>query len=160
MALGALVAVVLGLVLRSLTHSAPLFLLFSSLALSGMATANVLLPSLVKRHFPQHVGKMTAAYTTSMAIGLTTASVTTVPVASQFAAEGWRAGLGVWALVALVAVLPWLVLAREGRDPHASAAGSIGLRDVARTRLGWAMASFFGLQSLQAYAVFGWFAQV
>ncbi len=28
---------------------------------------------------------------------------------------------------------------------------------IARTRLGWTMAVFFGLQSLQAYAVFGWF---
>ena len=33
-------------------------------------------------------------------------------------------------------------------------------RDVARTRLGQAMALFFGLQSLQAYAIFGWFAQL
>jgi MFS transporter, CP family, cyanate transporter len=31
---------------------------------------------------------------------------------------------------------------------------------VARTRLGWAMAVFFGLQSMHAYAIFGWFAQV
>ena len=29
-----------------------------------------------------------------------------------------------------------------------------------RTRLGLAMAAFFGLQSMQAYAVFGWFAQL
>lgn len=160
-ALAALLAVVLGLALRAFTHSAPLFLLLSLLALSGMATANVLLPSLVKRHFPQHVGRMTAVYTTSMAIGLTTSSVTTVPVAAHFAREGWRVGLAVWALVALIAVLPWLLLAREGSEPHqAGAQQAIRLRDVARTRLGWAMAAFFGLQSLQAYAVFGWFAQV
>ena len=31
---------------------------------------------------------------------------------------------------------------------------------MARTRLGWAMALFFGLQSIQAYAIFGWFAQL
>jgi CP family cyanate transporter-like MFS transporter len=31
---------------------------------------------------------------------------------------------------------------------------------VARTRLGWFMALFFGLQSLQAYSVFGWFATI
>lgn len=160
-ALAALLAVVLGLAMRALTHSAPLFLLLSLLALSGMATANVLLPSLVKRHFPRHVGRMTAVYTTSMAIGLTTSSVTTVPVAAQFATEGWRVGLAVWALVALIAVLPWLLLARDGGEPRqAGPQHAIRLRDVARTRLGWAMAAFFGLQSLQAYAVFGWFAQV
>jgi CP family cyanate transporter-like MFS transporter len=31
---------------------------------------------------------------------------------------------------------------------------------VARTRLGWLMALFFGLQSLQAYSIFGWFAEL
>jgi len=157
--LAALVAVVLGLLLRAWTASTPLFLLFSLLALAGMATANVLLPSLVKRHFPDDVGRMTAVYTTSMAIGLTTASVTTVPVASQFAEQGWRMGLGVWALVAIVALLPWVALAR-GDTRSAGPTQRIGLRDVARTRLGWLMAAFFGFQSLQAYAVFGWFAQV
>ncbi len=34
----------------------------------------------------------------------------------------------------------------------------MGYGDIARTRLGWAMTLFFGLQSLKAYAVFGWFA--
>ena len=31
---------------------------------------------------------------------------------------------------------------------------------MARTRLGWLMALFFGLQSLQAYSIFGWFAEL
>ena len=31
---------------------------------------------------------------------------------------------------------------------------------MARTRLGWAMVIFFGLQSMQAYTIFGWFAQL
>ena len=34
------------------------------------------------------------------------------------------------------------------------------LRAVARTRLGWGMALAFGVQSMQAYTVFGWFAQL
>ena len=38
--------------------------------------------------------------------------------------------------------------------------GHVGLLDVARTRLGWLMALFFGLQSLQAYSIFGWFAEL
>jgi CP family cyanate transporter-like MFS transporter len=157
--LAALLLVVLGLLVRAQTSSTPVFLALSFVGLSGMATANVLLPSLVRVHFPNRVGQMTAVYTTSMAIGLTAASVLTVPVADRVAGEGWRAGLGVWALTALLAVLPWLVLARS--DAHTvSSAHAIRMRDIARTRLGWSMAAFFGLQSLQAYAIFGWFAQV
>jgi len=48
-----------------------------------------------------------------------------------------------------------------GHDKHLeTGARSISFADVARTRIGWAMALFFGLQSLQAYSIFGWFAQL
>jgi CP family cyanate transporter-like MFS transporter len=71
----------------------------------------------------------------------------------------WRSGLLAWAVTAAVAVVPWLGLIRHDRAPEASR-GRVSLAAVARTRLGWGMALFFGLQSLQAYSVFGWFAQV
>lgn len=155
--LAALVTVALGLGLRAVVDSPALFLLLSLVALAGMAAANVLLPSLVKLHFPDRVGAVTALYTTSLAVGLTCALTLTVPVSD--ALGGWRAGLGVWAIVAVVAALPWVLMI--GHDQHLAAGPhTVTLVQVARTRLGLAMALFFGLQSLQAYAVFGWFAQL
>ena len=154
----ALVAVLVGLGLRARTESIPVFLAMSLLALGGMATANVLLPSLVKLHFPDRVGLMTSIYTTALAVGLTSASVLTVPIAQQLGS--WRWGLGAWALAALVAALPWLGLLRHDRAPESGGRGRLSLGAVARTRLGWGMALFFGFQSLQAYSVFGWFAKV
>ena len=153
----ALLCVVGGLAGRGVTSSVPVFLVLSLLALAGMASANVLLPSLVKLHFPNQIGLMTAVYSTALAIGLTSASVLTVPIGE--AQDGWRSGLTVWAVTAGIAVLPWLALVAHDRRPE-EAEGHIGLLDVARTRLGWLMALFFGLQSLQAYAVFGWFAEL
>ncbi|CAN5200213.1 MFS transporter [soil metagenome] len=153
----ALVAVVVGLALRARTDSVLLFLLLSLLALAGMATANVLLPSLVKLHFPHRVGLLTSVYTTALAIGLTLASVLTVPLGEVLGS--WRWGIGIWALTALVAAVPWVRLVRHDAAP-ADGRREITLAQVAQTRLGWSMAAFFGLQSLQAYAVFGWFAQV
>jgi CP family cyanate transporter-like MFS transporter len=153
----ALLSVVVGLVLRSRTERVPLFLLLSLLALAGMATANVLLPSLVKLHFPGRVGLMTSVYTTALAIGLTMASVLTVPLSD--ALGSWRWGLFAWAVTAAVAALPWIGLVRHDRKPESQTSG-LSLAAVARTRLGWGMALFFGFQSLQAYAIFGWFAQV
>jgi CP family cyanate transporter-like MFS transporter len=154
----ALVAVLVGLGLRSQADQVVLFLLLSLLALAGMATANVLLPSLVKLHFPDRVGLMTSVYTTSLAVGLTSASVLTVPLAEHFGS--WRWGLLAWAVAAGVAALPWLGLLRHDRKPESGGRGRLSLGAVARTRLGWFMALFFGLQSLQAYSVFGWFAKV
>ncbi|WP_245644628.1 MFS transporter [Nocardioides jensenii] len=152
-----LLLVTAGLGLRAVVDRPAGFLALSMVALAGMAAANVLLPSLVKLHFPDRVGAITAVYTTSLAIGLTGALTLTVPVADSLG--GWRVGLGVWAVVALVAALPWLFMI--GHDQHPDAAPhDIRLGQVARTRLGLAMALFFGLQSLQAYAIFGWFAQL
>ena len=155
--LAALLCVVGGLAGRAAVSSVPVFLVLSLLALAGMATANVLLPSLVKLHFPDRVGLMTSLYTTALAIGLTSASVLTVPIGE--AGDGWRSGLLVWSFTAGIAALPWLALIGHDRRPD-EVEGRIGLMDVARTRLGWMMALFFGLQSLQAYAVFGWFAEL
>jgi CP family cyanate transporter-like MFS transporter len=155
----ALVGVVVGLWLRSRADDPLVFLALSLLALAGMATANVLLPSLVKLHFPDRIGLMTSVYSTALAIGLTSASVFTVPISEAY--DGWRSGLAAWALLAAVAVIPWLGLLRHDRPADLETTeGRIGLGDVARTRLGWLMALFFGLQSLQAYAIFGWFAEV
>lgn len=155
--LGALLCVVAGLAGRAAVHNELLFLALSMLGLGGMAMANVLLPSLVKLHFPRRIGQVTALYTTALAIGLTAALTLTVPVSHVFGS--WRAGLGTWAVVALVAAVPWLGLVAHDRHLD-SAPRTIRFSDVARTRLGLAMAFFFGLQSLQAYAIFGWFAQL
>ena len=151
----ALLALVTGLFARSLAGNGLLFLALSMLALAGMAMANVLLPSLVKLHFPDAIGRVTALYTTAMSIGLTASLVLTVPVADAFG--GWRSGLGVWAGLALVAAVPWLALVRHDRTLDA-APRTVTFGEIARTPIGLAMAAFFGLQSLQAYVAFGWFA--
>ncbi len=153
----ALGAVVVGLAVRAWTDSVLVLLVLSFVALAGMATANVLLPSLVKLHFPHRIGLLTSLYTTALAIGLTMGSALTQPVGAELGS--WRWGLGVWAVTALVAALPWLGLLRHDRSPE-EAPHTVTLAAVARTRLGWAMAALFGLQSLQAYSIFGWFAQV
>lgn len=150
-------AVVLGLTARALTDSGGLFLLWTFVAVAGMACANVLAPSLVKLHFPDRIGSATALYTTSMAVGLTLALTTTVPISEL--SGSWRWGLGTWAAVALLAALPWLTLVAHDKRPEA-AARSITFGQVARTPLGWALAGFFGVQSALAYSMFGWFAQL
>jgi CP family cyanate transporter-like MFS transporter len=152
----ALLLVGTGLLVRGLITSGVPFLVVSLLTLGGMAMANVLMPSLVRRHFPDRVGAITSLYSTVLAVGLTAAFVLTVPVADAFGS--WRAGLACWAVLAFVAAGVWFFLQGEGHLPARGGARAIGFIDVARTRLGWATAVFFGLQSMLAYAVFGWFA--
>lgn len=161
----ALVGVIVGQGARVLVDDPVAFLALSLLALAGMATGNVVLPSLVRLHFPHRIGMMTAAYTTSLALGLTAASALTVPLAEAFAGsieDGWRTGLVVWALAAAAALGPWLLMLRADRAVRrtGTAPTVVSMRTIAGTRLGWALAIVFGTQSLQAYVVFGWFAQL
>ncbi|WP_432902317.1 MFS transporter [Micromonospora matsumotoense] len=159
----AMLALTVGQVLRVLTDSAAIFVLTSALALAGIAVANILLPMLVKQHFPHRTGLVTGAYTMALTAGTTVAAASAVPVAHAFGS--WRAGLGVWAALAAVAVLPWVPLALRARaarragPPSAGPAVRTRVRP-ARTRLGWAMAVYFGAQSLSGYAIMGWLAQL
>jgi MFS transporter, CP family, cyanate transporter len=159
---GSMVVLALGQLLRVATDSAAVFVATSVLALGGIAVANVLLPGLVKQHFPTRTGLVTGVYTMSMIAGTSLAAATAVPIAH--AAGSWRAGLGVWALLAFVAIVPWLpaALRRTRRDSSkAAVARDAGGRvRPARTRLGWAMAIYFGTQALSGYAIMGWLAQL
>ena len=157
-AFAALLLVAAGLAGRAWVGETWSFLLLSVVALAGMAAANVLLPSLVKLHFPTRIGLITSIYTTALAIGLTLATAVTVPISE--AAGSWRWGLFAWAVVAGLAALPWVGLLVHDQHGGPRTGAAITFGQVARTRLGWAMALCFGLQSLQAYAVFGWFAEV
>lgn len=152
----ALLLMTAGLVLRAVSPSVPLFLAFSVLALSGGAVSNVLMPSLVKRHFPDRIGRMTALYTTALAIGTTAAAGLTVPIGDL--GDGWRTGLGSWALLSAVAVLPWLPTLRADR-PDEGAPRGLPAGRLLRSPTAWALTVFFAFQSFQAYIAFGWFAK-
>jgi CP family cyanate transporter-like MFS transporter len=155
---GALSAMAGGLVLRAVAGPFWLFLTGTAVAMVGGALGNVLLPSLVKRYFPNRTGALVGAYSTAMSSGAAIAAVSTAPIAAAAGAEGWRWALGVWALPALLAALPWLAVpARAGstRATHVA----VRMRDLRHSRMAWALAAFFGIQGMLAYVLLGWSAQ-
>ncbi|MFC4006339.1 CynX/NimT family MFS transporter [Nonomuraea purpurea] len=153
----ALITLGLGMLVRSLVGSAPVFLLSSAVALSGGAVGNVLIPTLIKRHFPARTGIMTTVYTTALAVGTMLAAAATVPI--ERASGDWHIALGVWAALAAVAAIPWLALLRS--EPERNTAGrGTGLRAMARSKLAWMVAIYFGTQSMIAYIMFGWLATI
>ncbi|MFE7134993.1 CynX/NimT family MFS transporter [Streptomyces sp. NPDC057638] len=178
----AMVAIAAGLLVRPLTGATPAFLAVSALALVGIAVGNVLMPAIVKRHFPRQVGTVTGLYSMALALGTSVAAAVTVPLTDGPLGGDWRLGLGVWALPAVVAVLPWLLLAREARVPAREArVAARGARAASRTPsataplhgsteettprvrrspTAWALACFFGLQATGAYITMGWMPQI
>ncbi len=156
----ALAVSALGMVTRALVGSVGWFLVLSVLALTGGAVANVILPALVKEHFPDRIGAMTAVYTTALAVGTTVGAGLTVPIGDAVGGteDGWRFGIGSWALFAVVAIVPWLpTLARETHLTSVSPTAQF--RALAHNRTALALTGFFGTQSMSAYIGFGWLAR-
>ncbi|MEU9847691.1 MFS transporter [Streptomyces sp. NPDC047985] len=157
-----MVAITAGLAIRPLADGTVGFLAASALALMGIAVSNVLMPVIVKRWFPDRVGSMTGLYSMALALGTSLAAATTVPMTSALGGS-WRTGLGVWAVLAAVAILPWLPLVRDRNG----AAGQSAARHrdtpelrITRSRTAWALACFFGLQATAAYITMGWMPQI
>ncbi|GAA4236273.1 CP family cyanate transporter-like MFS transporter [Streptosporangium album] len=154
----ALVTLGAGLLIRAMVGSAGVFLFSSALALSGGAVGNVLIPTLIKRHFPGRAGTMTTVYTTALAVGTMLAAAATVPI--ERAADGnWHVALGVWAALAAVAAIPWLALLRSEPERD-TGSNDLGPRALVRSKLAWAVAAYFGTQSMVAYIMFGFLPKI
>jgi CP family cyanate transporter-like MFS transporter len=147
-----------GLALRPYVPGTALFLLFSVLALAGIAVVNVLLPMVVKQRFPTQVGAVTGLYTVALNVGATAAAAGTVPVTSAFGND-WRLGLACWAAVAVLALPAWIPLAREQPVPATEIKSAEPVR-LSRHPVAWALAVYFGMQSTSAYVLIGWLPQI
>jgi len=153
----------LGMITRALVTSLWAFLLLSVLALVGASVTNVVLPGTVKRYFPNELGRMTAVYSTALAVGATAAAGLTVPLGSWIGGpsdDRWRFGSAVWAALVVLAIVPWLAMLRPDPDAKSAVrAPAISARTMLRSRTAKMLVLFFGFQSMQAYISFGWYAK-
>lgn len=152
---GALSALAVGLTLRVLIPRPLAVLAATALAVAGAALGNVLLPVAVKRWFPDRLGWATSVYSTALVLGSAVAAAVTVPIARSIG--GWRAGLGTWVVPVLGALTVWIIVAGRARDERAwSSTTQAAAAAVHRSPKAWALAVFFGTQSLAAYTAMGW----
>src|SRR6185312_13593359 len=106
-AIGAALAVLAcGLVLRALDGS--LVVLGGTLiAAVGIAFIAVLMPVVVKGSYPSRIGLMTGIYTAALQFGSVLGFALAPSLDVAFGA--WRPALAVWAVLAVLALLVWLV---------------------------------------------------
>ncbi|WP_405716519.1 MULTISPECIES: MFS transporter [unclassified Streptomyces] len=154
----ALVVLSAGLAVRAVPRTGAL-LAGTLLGAAGLALCNVLLPAVVKTHFPARVALMTGVYTTAMALGSAVAAAAAVPVADL--AGKPSSGLAAWALPAVLALAVWGLRSGSWRAAAWRAdRGAVSARSAGRTRFGLLVTAFFALQSLNSYVVIGWLPTV
>ncbi|WP_349425841.1 MFS transporter [Microbacterium sp. LWS13-1.2] len=164
LAVVAMVVVGLGLIVRSLAPGAGLLLTGTALIFAAVGVGNILLPPLVKRYFPDRVGLMTTVYSTTMALATFLPPLVAVPVAD---ASDWHVSLGLWAVFALVATVPWVGLAVRHAAAEKSRAAAASDDDIEqpsprafgrmwRLPIAWALLVGFAVASTLAYTAFAW----
>jgi MFS transporter, CP family, cyanate transporter len=166
---GAMVVLLAGIAMRLLPGDAFLFI-GTALAGSAIATANVLLPVLVRRDSRGSTATVMAFYSTAL-IGFAALSAgVSVPIADALGG-GWKGGLGIWAVPAGVAALvwtPWLLR----RDPAAPSQRAdtdstapvgpelVSVRTLLRRPLAWQVTLFFAVQAGGFYATLAWLPSI
>lgn len=142
-----------GCALRALAGSFGLFL--GTVVLSvGVGVMNALMVGLIKLRFPGHLGVVTSAYTTTMALTAAFSIGVSVPVASVI---GWRGSLALWAVVSAVSVVLWAPQSRRPENFGSREPGRAGLmRRLLRAPKAWQLMTFMGTQSMMFYCVAAW----
>lgn len=154
----ALAVLAAGIVLRSLPVAG---LLWAGTVLLGAAIAvgNVLLPSLIKRDFPQHVSAVTGVYTAVIGIVASTAAGVAVPLAGALPG-GWRTSLGCWAGFVLIALAVWTPQLIRRRVAAPAAETTEKTATPWRSLLAWECAAFMSMSACGFYTVLSWYPSI
>lgn len=157
MMLAGLILLLAGIVVRSYAGVTGLFVGTAVIG-TGIAIQNVLVPAIIKAHFPKKVGVMTASYTTMMATLSGISGGISVPLAN---AIGWRNTLFMWVFIVSVALVLWII----NRDIKLKPVDETEVQtnkhaDVTKDPMSWFIACFMGIQSLLFYCFVAWFATI
>lgn len=154
-------AMVVGPVLRAVAPVYGVLVLGSVVALAGMGVANIVLPPVIKKYFPDRVGLLTATYVTLMSISASVPPLIAAPLAET---AGWRVTLGAWAVLAVGALIPWFfVLAGHRRSVAEGAVPVVSqalLGRMPRSRVARAIALAFAITALNVYGLFAWLPEI
>ena len=156
----------LGHALRALAPSYPMLLLGSVIVFSGIGLANILLPPLVKRYFPDRIGLVTTLYVSILTVSTALPAALAAPIADTV---GWRVSLGVWVVLAVAGIVPWLSvllghrctrLAGDGDDRPEPSTGHTLPGPIWRSRTAWVVAWCLALTAFHVYSLFAWLPQM
>ncbi|SMF85826.1 MFS transporter, CP family, cyanate transporter [Paenibacillus uliginis N3/975] len=157
----ALIFLTVGIIIRSLSGATNLYI---GTAILGFAIAvcNVLLPSLIKRDFPNKIGSMTGIYSISMNLCGAIASGISVPLAVG-AGLKWQGALGIWGILSFLSILCWLPQFRNRSKQVSTSRNKESINNdvnVWRSSLAWQVTLFMGIQSMIFYVLIAWLPEI
>lgn len=149
---GALVVIASGILLRSAGSTWSLYT-GTVLIGTGIALANVLLPSLIKRDLATNGAAMTGAYSITMGAGGAVGSAVIIPLSQAW---GWPTALSLLAAAPFLAMLVWLPQLKKHEQVKQSGPKRPAATAVWRAPLAWQVSLFMGLNAMPFYVAVGW----
>lgn len=139
------------------------FLLAGTVLLSlAISLGNVLIPAVIKKYTPNHIGLVMGSYSMFLSVFAGFASGIAMWLVSL---SNWQFALGVWGWVSVAAVAAWLIVAhlRLGQkisthdaqviNQAVAQAGQPSRKSVWKIPMAWWISAFMGLQSLLYYTL-------
>jgi CP family cyanate transporter-like MFS transporter len=146
--------IAIGLLARPLSGVALLFI-GTAVFSTGVAFANVLIPTAIKRDLHGRLGLATAAYTTVLTGAAATGAFIT-PYAASTSGLTWRSALALWTIPAIIASALWLIQSRRSHPPTGAPTSlTSGLR-LLRDKAARSVVAYTGLQALTYYTALTW----
>lgn len=155
----ALFLISMGTLLRFFTHSVSFLLLTAFISGIGIAFVGPLLSGFIKQYFPRFVPAMISTYTVALTLGAALSSSLVVPL--QKVLNSWQAALGIWAILAIVAIILWWLFVIRQTEPHQPkvAIGTQGKMPWTNKRA-WLLTMTFGLMAILFYSITAWLPQI
>ncbi|MDR9444145.1 MAG: MFS transporter [Microbacteriaceae bacterium] len=140
-----------GHLMRGLAISGEWLIVGSLVALAGMGVGNLILPSIIRRYFPNHIGLLTTVYITFISFGTFVPPLIAVSVAESF---GWRVSLAQWAVLAALILIPAAALLKENKKVELSVKPA--KLPLFQSPTAVAVMTIFLVSAITAYLSFGW----
>lgn len=127
----------------------------------GVCIGNVITPGYIKNNFPKQIGLMTGIFAVSMNLTAALASGYSVSL-GEWTGYGWRGSLGVWLVIALLALFVVAVelLLNKSRVQQTGASLVKSDFNMFKSKQAWNISIFMGLQSLVYYSLISWLPAV
>ncbi|WP_246225754.1 MFS transporter [Vibrio agarilyticus] len=158
----ALFCIAFGIVIRSMGSEYMLYLGTIILG-AGIAFGNVLLPSIVKKLFPNKISVITSIYVLVMGIGATFSASSMVPL-SQLQlgdVDGWQIALLLNLIFPVTAVIYWwpkLLLGNSKSTQNTDY--SVSIKPLLKSPTAWYVTLALGINSFTFYSLAGWLPRI
>ncbi|RZT39192.1 MFS transporter [Cupriavidus agavae] len=143
------------LVLRAFAGSPSSLLLATLLVGIGVAMSGPLIGGWIKTHFAGEAALFMGIYAAGLGVGATLAAMGSEAIA--VASGGWRLGVGIWAVVCVLAIVSWKRLTSAyPSTPNVTHVRAAPAHSPLRSGRAWLIAAYFGINQFICYACFAW----